>query len=135
RRPRVRGRRRLGGREAGPGRGRGRGQPGGRQVHPGGIMIYLLLGYVYLCIHRPFEIWPAIGDLRVELVYFTLLTLCWIATGPKPRGYGLLLAVLGMFAAFVASWAMSPWADGAEEVVKNYTLVVVFSLMLATAVR
>ena len=26
-------------------------------------MLYLLLGYVYLCIHRPFEIWPALGDM------------------------------------------------------------------------
>jgi hypothetical protein len=98
-------------------------------------MIYLLLGYVYLCIHRPFEVWQSVGDLRVELIYFTLMTLCWIATGPKPRGYSLLLAILGMFTTFAASWAMSPWADKAEEVVKNYTLVVVFALMLATAVR
>jgi hypothetical protein len=98
-------------------------------------MIYLFLGYVYLCIHRPFEVWPAIGDMRVELVYFTVMTLCWVASGPKLRGFGLLLAILGMFTAFLGSWAMSPWADKAEEVVKNYTLVVVFALMLATAVR
>jgi len=30
-------------------------------------MLYLMLFYVYLCIHRPMEIWPALGDLRPEL--------------------------------------------------------------------
>src|SRR5690242_12401246 len=98
-------------------------------------MLYLMLFYVYLCIHRPMEIWPAVGDLRPELIYFSLLSVAWLAAGKRLRCPALLLAVLGMASAFVASWALSPWADKAEDVVKNYTYVVVFGLMLATALR
>src|SRR5438552_391545 len=98
-------------------------------------MIYLLIGYVYLCIHRPMEIWPALGDLRIELIYFTFLTLAWCVAGKRSRGWTLLAAVSSMGAAFYFSWLCSPWADKADEVVKNYTLVLVFGLMIATCVR
>lgn len=98
-------------------------------------MIYLLIGYVYLCIHRPFEIWPALSDLRIELIYFTAMTLVWLIAGKQIRSWTLLAAVGAMGMAFYFSWACSPWAERAEEVVKNYTLVVAFGLILATAVR
>ncbi len=98
-------------------------------------MIYLMLFYVYLSIHRPMEIWKPLGDLRPELVFFTLMTGAWAAAGKRVRCPALLLAIAGMAAAFVGSWALSPWADKAEAVVKNYTLVVVFALIMATAVR
>jgi O-Antigen ligase len=98
-------------------------------------MLYLLLGYVYLCIHRPFEIWPALGDLRIELIYFSGMTVCWLAAGKRVRVYTLLLATLGMGTAFVLSWVMSRWTERAEPVVKNYALVLVFALMIATSVR
>ena len=98
-------------------------------------MIYLLIGYVYLCIHRPFEIWPALSDLRIELIYFTAMTLIWLVANKRIRSWTLLAAVAMMGGAFYFSWACSPWAERAEEVVKNYTLVVAFGLILATAVR
>lgn len=98
-------------------------------------MIYLLMGYVYLCIHRPFEIWDAVGDLRIELVYFTCLTGAWAITAKNVRSPSLIAAIMGMGAAFYFSWLCSPWAERADEVVKNYTLVLVFSLMIATTIR
>jgi O-antigen ligase len=98
-------------------------------------MLYLMLFYVYLCIHRPMEIWPALGDMRPELIYFIVLTACWLIAPKRLRSPGLMLAVVGMGSAFVVSLALSPWAEQAEQVVKNYTLVVVFALMIATAVR
>jgi hypothetical protein len=91
--------------------------------------------YVYLAIHRPMEIWQSLGDLRPELVFFTMLTLAWAVSAKRLRSPMLLLAIGGVAAAFVASWAMSPWAEKAEFVVKNFTLVVVFALIMATAVR
>jgi hypothetical protein len=98
-------------------------------------MIYLMLFYVYLAIHRPMEIWQTLGDMRPELIFFTLLTLAWVVAAKRIRSPGLLIAICGMAMAFVFSWAMSPWAEKAENVVKNYTLVVVFALIMATAVR
>ena len=32
-------------------------------------MMYLLGGYIWLFIQRPFEYWTMLGDLHVELVY------------------------------------------------------------------
>ena len=29
-------------------------------------MFWLLVGYMFLFIHRPFEFWPALGDLHIE---------------------------------------------------------------------
>src|SRR4051812_40595452 len=98
-------------------------------------MIYLMLFYVYLSIHRPMEIWKPLGDLRPELIFFTVLTAAWTVAAKRVRSPALLLAVTGMATAFVTSWALSPWAEKAEIVVKNYTLVVVFALIMATAVR
>ncbi|HEX4588736.1 MAG TPA: hypothetical protein VH120_02325, partial [Gemmataceae bacterium] len=98
-------------------------------------MIYLMVFYIYLAIHRPMEIWQALGDARPELIFFTAMTLGWAVAGKRVRSPALLFAIGGMATAFVFSWAMSPWAEKAELVVKNYTLVVVFALIMATAVR
>ena len=65
----------------------------------------LVIGYVYLCIHRPFEIWPALGDLRIELIYFTCLCGAWLVAGKRMRSRSSLLAIVGMGAAFYFSWA------------------------------
>jgi hypothetical protein len=94
-----------------------------------------MLFYVYLSIHRPMEIWKPLGDLRPELIFFTVMTAAWTVAGKRVRCPALLLAIAGMAAVFVASWAISPWAEKAEVVVKNYTLVVVFALIMATALR
>src|SRR5882724_3704709 len=56
-------------------------------------MLYLMLLYVYLCIHRPMEIWPALGDMRPELIYFIVLSACWLIAPKRLRSPGLLLAV------------------------------------------
>jgi O-Antigen ligase len=98
-------------------------------------MIYLMLFYVYLSIHRPMEIWKPLGDMRPELIFFTLMTAAWTVAAKRVRAPALLLAITAMASVFVASWALSPWAEKAEIVAKNYTLVVVFALIMATAVR
>jgi hypothetical protein len=74
-------------------------------------MIYFMIFYVYLAIHRPMEIWQSLGDLRPELIFFTLMTIAWAIAGKRLRSPALLLAIGGMATAFVFSWAMSPWAD------------------------
>ena len=46
-------------------------------------MLYLLIGYMYLFIHRPFEIWPALGELRVELGYMVGTIAFWAVFAEK----------------------------------------------------
>lgn len=98
-------------------------------------MIYLMLFYIYLSIHRPMEIWKSLGDLRPELIFFTIMSAAWTVAPKKIRFPALLFAITAMALAFVASCVLSPWAEKAEVVGKNYTLVVVFALFMATAIR
>jgi O-antigen ligase len=98
-------------------------------------MIFLIIGYVYLMIHRPMEIWPGLEALRPELLYFSLL--CAVATMSVQR-LALdvcVLAIAFMGGAVYVSWMLSPWAVYGEIVVKNYTLVFVFALILAMTLR
>ena len=49
-------------------------------------MIYLLGGYLWLYVHRPFEVWPALGALQIERVYMIFMLVYWAAAADKP-GY------------------------------------------------
>ena len=42
-------------------------------------MIYLLIGYMWLFIHRPFEIWQWLAVLRIERVYMLVAHAYWAA--------------------------------------------------------
>jgi hypothetical protein len=46
-------------------------------------MIYLLGGYMWLFIHRPFEVWPWLGKLHIERVYMLATILYWAIAGDK----------------------------------------------------
>jgi hypothetical protein len=41
-------------------------------------MIYLIIGYMWIYIHRPFEVWPWLGDLHLERVYMVVMILFWL---------------------------------------------------------
>ena len=53
-------------------------------------MIWVLIGYMFLFIHRPFEIWPTLGDIHLERIYMV----------------GALL--------FAAAWPAKRWASEAD---------------------
>ena len=40
-------------------------------------MIYLLIGYMWLYIHRPFEVWPLVGTIHLERVYVLITLAYW----------------------------------------------------------
>ena len=42
-------------------------------------MIWLLGGYMWLFIHRPFKVWPWLGELRVERVYMLVTIFYWLS--------------------------------------------------------
>jgi hypothetical protein len=41
-------------------------------------MIYLIGGYIWLFIHRPFEYWTSLGDIHLERIYMLLTMLVWV---------------------------------------------------------
>jgi O-Antigen ligase len=101
-------------------------------------MIWLLIGYMFLFIHRPFEVWPALGAFHIERLYMlgTLLAALgwprkkWIPSRMHYAFGALALAVL-------VCWMASPWASNpdSERVVEDYFKIFVFFALLILVVH
>jgi O-antigen ligase len=101
-------------------------------------MIWLLGGYIWLYVHRPFEIWPALGALQVERGYMLVMLLVWfVAPGKGLVSNRIHLAQAFFGLALIITWITSPYASmpGAIEVVENYFKVAVFYVLVITSVR
>jgi hypothetical protein len=46
-------------------------------------MIWLLGGYMWLFVHRPFEVWPSLGALQIERGYMLIMMIAWVVTPGK----------------------------------------------------
>ncbi|MDB5312261.1 MAG: hypothetical protein JWO38_6463 [Gemmataceae bacterium] len=99
-------------------------------------MRWLLIGYMFLFIDRPFEVWSWLGDLHVERVYM-LFTLAFWAVYPGKRWLpNPQHAAYAAFAlAVVTCWGISPWAAQGQNVVEDWFKVVVFYFLLVTTVH
>src|SRR5262249_29517915 len=100
-------------------------------------MHWLLIGYMFLFIHRPFEIWPALGEVRLELLYMLVTGVVWLAF-PRNRWLpnGLHLAIAAFAAAMLLCWLASPWSDQTyETTIDKWFKLLVFYLMLVTVVH
>jgi O-antigen ligase len=99
-------------------------------------MRWLLIGYMFLFIDRPFEVWPWLGDLHIERVYM-LFTLAVWAVYPNKRW--LSNPQHGAYAAFalavILAWIASPWAAQGQNVVEDWFKIVVFYILLVTTVH
>jgi hypothetical protein len=108
-------------------------QPIGRDS---GSMSYLLYGYMFLFIERPWEIWPSLGGLHIERVYM-LLVLAIFLILPKPpfrwhRQH--LWVLLFLLLHFLSSpFAFSPAA--ALDQGFEYFKVVTFYFLLVWSIR
>jgi hypothetical protein len=101
-------------------------------------VIYILIGYMWLFIHRPFEIWPALENLHIERIYMILTLAAWISSGrirylPNP----LHLAFAAFTLAVLVCWFASPWfgTERSNTLVENYFKLLVFYVMLVTTVQ
>jgi O-antigen ligase len=99
-------------------------------------MLWLLIGYMFLYIYRPFEIWPTLGEFRIELLYMIGASGFWLAAPDKRFSFNALtIAVAIMAAAILASSFLSPWSDECLTVVEPWFKFLVFFAMLITAVN
>ncbi len=98
-------------------------------------MLWLLIGYMWLFIHRPFEVWPFLGAIHFERLYM-LLTLVVAALARKrwlPNWQHA--AHLTFAAAATLCWAVSPWADAGEQLIEDYFKILIFYLLLVSLVN
>jgi len=99
-------------------------------------MPYLLVGYMFLFIDRPFEVWSWLGDLRVERVYMLFTLAVWAVHPGKRWLSNPQHAAYAAFAAAVAGgWALSPWAAAGQPVVEDWFKIVVFYVLLVTTIH
>jgi hypothetical protein len=101
-------------------------------------MIWLLGGYMWLFVHRPFEVWPALGALQIERAYMLLMLVAWLITPGKgllPNRIHLALALFTV--GLTGAWLSSPYGDqpGVSDVVENFFKVAVFYVLVVTTVR
>jgi O-antigen ligase len=99
-------------------------------------MIWLLIGYMWLFIHRPFEIWPVLGAFRIERVYMIGTIICWLLSRAAIPSGNRLHRYFALFVAVIlASWLISPYRSAGDASVENYLKYSVFYVLLVTSVR
>ncbi|MBM3982307.1 MAG: O-antigen ligase family protein [Planctomycetes bacterium] len=99
-------------------------------------MRWLLIGYMFLFIARPFEVWPWLGDLHVERVYMLCTLAVWVVYPYKRFLPNVQHAAYFAFGcAVLMAWAASPWAAHGQPVVEDWLKIVVFYVLLVTCVH
>jgi O-antigen ligase len=100
-------------------------------------MIWLLIGYMFLFIHRPFEVWPVLAAYRVERVYMALTLFYWIFFHKKVLIQNRLnAAFLFLSLSVLFSWLVSAYPnEGSDLTVENHFKVTVLFVLIITSVQ
>jgi hypothetical protein len=99
-------------------------------------MLWILIGYMFLFIHRPFEIWPILGDLHVERLYALGAILAVLVYSEKrwiPNRQHLAYAIFAAVVLFC--WIASPWAEKGQLVVEDYFKILIFYILFMAVVH
>ena len=99
-------------------------------------MRLLLFFYMYLFIHRPFEIWPTLGVFRIELIYMLIVGCFWFFNSKKSFIANPLNFGFGLFVTCVIiCWVNSPWTEDSFNHVYKYLTLVIFFVVLVTSIN
>jgi O-antigen ligase len=100
------------------------------------MIIWLIIGYMWLFVHRPFEIWTMLATFRFERLYMIITIACWLASSPKLDVRNRLHIYFGLFIlVMIVSWLLSPYQAAGDGVVEYYLKYAVFYIILVTTVR
>jgi O-antigen ligase len=99
-------------------------------------MRWLMIGYMYLYIHRPFEFWPALGAFRIELLYAFCTGLVWLAApGKRWLPNPLHRTVIAFVLAILLCGVVSPFTAQTFTAIYVYLTMLFFYLLLVTLVH
>jgi O-antigen ligase len=99
-------------------------------------MRWLLVGYMFLFIDRPFEVWPWLGDLHVERVYMLITMVAWLVLPGKRFLPNVQQAAYALFAgAVILAWIASPWNEQGQPVIEDWFKIIVFFVLLTTTIH
>src|SRR4051812_40284846 len=102
-------------------------------------MHWMLAGYMFLFVHRPFEVWPVLATVRLERVYMLVLLATWAFGKTKKRwpSNPLNMALVGFTMAAVVCFAASNWSGSIrpQTLIENYLKIFVFYVVVITTVQ
>jgi len=91
---------------------------------------------MWLYIHRPFEIWPWLGDLYFERVYILTCAVLWLLFHQKSVIRNInVLAVFGVAVAILFSDFMTNMSGESNPAVDEWLKILFFAILLLTSVR
>jgi len=99
-------------------------------------MIWVLIGYMWLFLHRPWEIWPALTTIRLERTYMILAIVCWLLSRLSLPSRNRLHPWFLLFVVVtLVSWLVSPYQAAGDGTVDKCLKYGVFYVLLVTSVR
>lgn len=99
-------------------------------------MIVLLLGYMWLFVYRPFEIWVWLGAIRLEFVYFLACFVFWLFLHQKSVLKNInIVAIFGVSASILIAEYMTNTSGTLGKPVEEWLKIMFFAILLMTGVR
>lgn len=99
------------------------------------MILYLLIGYMFLFIHRPFEVWPFLGEMHIERLYALGIAAAWLILSPKRLTPTRLdFAVIAFVTAVLLAWGMSPYGSAGDQLVEDWLKIVFFFVLVRSSV-
>lgn len=101
-------------------------------------MAWIIVGYMVLYIHRPFEIWPWMAAFQLERVYAIGMLVALCANPRRPFRSDLpTVAMLSLATAFMLSALFSPYSSSGKpmEAMIEWSKILVMFLVLVAAIR
>jgi hypothetical protein len=101
------------------------------------MLNWLLVGYMWLFVHRPFEVWTWLGAFRLERVYMLCLIAVWLAGGAEKRQLGNIFtpAVFFFTFALTVSAMFGTYAVFFFFFYQDWLKYIVFYVILMTSVK
>jgi O-antigen ligase len=91
---------------------------------------------MWLFIHRPFEVWPALEPLHVERTFMLVTLAAWAANGERTwTANRINKAFLAFVAVLLCSWLATPYGDVGTKIVEDYLKVAVFFVLVMSTIK
>lgn len=97
-------------------------------------MLWLVIGYLFLFVFRPFEYWPVLGEFRIERIYMLcLLVILFLWRQRRYIAHPINNSIIFFLIVLVVSSVLSfSWTDAYKATFDYFKLVVFYFVILLT---
>jgi hypothetical protein len=102
----------------------------------GNKMIWLVVGYMFLFVFRPFEYWDILGTLRIERIYMIAMLLAMMFSKQvRYIPHKINKAVIGFFLVIMTASVFAFDTSEAYPVAFDYFKLIVFYFVIIMTIR